>query len=106
RSTSIAYAASNYGVHKTTDAGINWNQVISGLTNISVTALVVDPSTPATVYAGTEGGGVFKRTNSGGSWSPVNTGLPANADMFGLAIDPVSPNTLYASELSNGVFKT
>jgi hypothetical protein len=39
-----------------------------------VTALAVDPSTPTTLYAGI-GGGVFKSTDGGRSWSAANTGL-------------------------------
>ena len=43
----------------------------------TVTALAVDSASPSTVYAGTFGGGVFKTTNGGGSWSAVNSGLRA-----------------------------
>jgi hypothetical protein len=38
-------------------------------------ALAVDPNTPTTLYAGTYGGGMFKSTDGGATWSPVNTGL-------------------------------
>ena len=31
-------------------------------------ALAIDPVTPATLYAGTSSGGVFKSKNGGGSW--------------------------------------
>jgi hypothetical protein len=58
-----------------------------------VTALAIDPTTPATLYAGTYGG-VFKSANSGGTWAGVNTGL-AYLDVRSLAIDPTTPTTLY-----------
>ena len=82
------------GVH-TAPAGINvWTS--TGLSNHTVTALAIDPSTPSTLYAGTltYQGGVFQSTDSGGSWSAVNTGLivpqySASAhDVYALAIDP------------------
>src|SRR5678815_1934026 len=41
----------------------------------TVKALAIDPSTPATVYAGTYSGGVFKSTDGGASWSAINSGL-------------------------------
>ena len=41
----------------------------------TIHALAIDPVTPTTLYAGTDGGGVFKSTNGGGNWSAVNTGL-------------------------------
>ena len=41
------------------------------------------------------GGGVFKSTNGGGSWTAINTGL-TNPNVLALAIDPSAPATLYA----------
>ena len=52
-------------------------------------------------------GGVFQSTNSGGSWSAVNTGLSGNAlDVSALAIDPTTPSTLYAGTGGGGVFQS
>ena len=59
--------------------------------------------TPATLYAGTWGGGVFKSTDGGGNWSPLNTGL-TNLWVQALAIDPVTPSTLYAGIEGAGAF--
>src|SRR5439155_1757938 len=60
----------------------------------TVTALAVDSASPSTVYAGTFGGGVFKTTDGGGSWSAVNTGLPSNADVAGArAVDTATGPT-------------
>src|SRR6266571_4356974 len=69
-----------------------------------VQALALDPTTPTTVYAGTRGGGVFKSTNGGNSWSAVNTGLP-DLEIFALALDPTTPTTVYAGTV-HGVFKS
>ena len=38
-----------------------------------VRVLAIDPSAPATLYAGTEGNGVFKSTNGGAGWLAVNS---------------------------------
>ena len=43
---------------KSTDGGGSWSPFSNGLTS-TVSALVIDPLTPATIYAGTLGGGVF-----------------------------------------------
>ena len=76
-------------------AGINvWTT--NGPEGGLIVAVAIDPTTPSTVYAGTYGGGVFKSTNGGGSWSAVNTGLD-NASVFALAIDPLTPTTLYVA---------
>src|SRR5437899_2516260 len=74
-----------------------------------IMALAIDPVTPATLYAGTYRGGVFKSTNGGESWIAANTGLP-DCQVSALAIDPQTPATLYAgtlptSSICGGVFK-
>src|SRR2546430_2615293 len=83
------------GVFKSTDGGGSWSAANTGLPNHpDMTALAIDPQTPATLYVGTYGG-LFKSANAGGSWGAVNTGL-TNASVTALAIDPQTPTTLYA----------
>ena len=74
----------------------------TGLTASNVLALVIDPSAPATIYAGTAGG-VFKSSNRATSWSASSTGLPLGS-VFTLFIDPPAPRTLYAGTAS-GVWR-
>src|SRR5437667_12763829 len=66
-------------------------------------ALAVDATTNrSTVYAGPSGGGVFKTTNGGGSWSAVNTGLTTPC-VVELAVDATtSPSTAYAVGRGSG----
>ena len=46
RSTS----ATNSGVFKSTDSGGTWGPVNTGLTNLNVTALAINPATPSTLF--------------------------------------------------------
>ncbi len=69
-----------------------------------VSALVVDPAAPATVYAATDYVGVFKSTDGGATWAPASTGL-AYLYVNALAIDPSTSTTLYAAG-GHGVFKS
>jgi photosystem II stability/assembly factor-like uncharacterized protein len=66
-------------------------------------SLVIDPATPATLYAGT-GNGVLKSTDGGGNWRDISSGL-TNTQILDLVIDPVSPSTLYAATWG-GVYKS
>ena len=50
------------GVFKSVDGGANWTDISSGLTNPFVLALALDSQTPASLYAGTYGDGVFALT--------------------------------------------
>ena len=110
----------SYGLYKTNDGGANWDQTgLGGLNGLN--ALVIDPITPATLYAATNStspedsecalmdctvvGGVQKSTDGGATWNFV--GL-ANQDVSLLAIDPLQPKVLYAAVTSNprGLFKS
>ncbi len=70
-----------------------------------IRALAIHPTTTTTMYAGTYGGGVWKTTNSGTTWSAANSGL-TNHYVYALAIDPATPTTLYAATNGGGVFKS
>src|SRR5262249_8697532 len=59
------------GVLKSTNGGTSWDALNSGLTNPNVLALAIDPTNPATVYAGTAGSGVFKSTDGALTWTPT-----------------------------------
>ncbi|BEP95802.1 hypothetical protein GmRootA79_41860 [Acidovorax sp. A79] len=83
---------------------VNAWQPTSGPQGGSVSALAIDPATPATVYAGTEFMGVSKSTDGGATWAVANSGLP-NTRVSSLAIDLATPATLYAST-SAGVAKS
>jgi hypothetical protein len=98
------------GVFKSTDSGGSWSPASTGLSGFQallVYALVIDPTTPSTLYAGTYGGGVYQSTNSGGSWSAVNTGLSGGTRwIYTLAINPTTPSTLYAGTTAFGVYQS
>ncbi|MCX6097436.1 MAG: stalk domain-containing protein [Caldiserica bacterium] len=84
------------------DTGV-WTQL--PLYGGGVFSLVINPATPTTLYAGTYSGGVFRSTDSGATWTAVNTGLTSQ-DIRSLAINPATPTTLYAGIWGGGVFRS
>jgi photosystem II stability/assembly factor-like uncharacterized protein len=94
------------GVYESTDGAGSW-QVVNSFPCAGVVALVVDPSRPSTLYAGTGYSGVFKSTDGAASWQAVNTGLPNGSSVYvgTLVIDPTTPTTLYAGT-GGGLFKS
>ncbi len=64
--------------------------------------LLVDPLTPATMYAAGVAGGVWKTTNSGASWTPLMDSA-ANLAVASLAMDPSNTSVIYAGT-GEGVF--
>jgi photosystem II stability/assembly factor-like uncharacterized protein len=51
------------GLYKSTDGGVSWTQITNGLTATGIYALLFDPASASTVYAGTNAG-VFESTDT------------------------------------------
>ncbi|HVT59916.1 MAG TPA: hypothetical protein VHR45_16140 [Thermoanaerobaculia bacterium] len=85
--------APGVGVWKSIDAGASW--VPKLLTAGDQTIVVADPVDPLTVYVGA-GGGLFKSSNGGATWTLLRPAGQINA----LAAAPSSPQVLYEAETS------
>ncbi|MBN2265547.1 MAG: hypothetical protein JW775_07025 [Candidatus Aminicenantes bacterium] len=100
------------GVFKTTDGGQTWEKVLYVSEKVGANDLVMDPQAPDTLYASTwnrirrrwsdpvpePGDSLFKTTDGGGTWTPINEGLPDTAFTGRIGIDlcRTKPTTLYA----------
>ena len=112
----IYTGSSTLGVYKTTDAGITWNSVNTGLLNLAVISLAISASNPQVLYAGTNYGtndGVYKTTDGGGNWTRLITGIQeANRGIQAVAVDPANPDVAYiavfdgVSDATVGLYKT
>jgi uncharacterized protein (TIGR03437 family) len=80
---------------KSTDSGTTWAPM-DDLPFALPQALVVDPTTPTTLYEATGDLGLFKSVDSGATWSAANSGV-SGTNLQALAIDPAHPQTLYAA---------
>ncbi|MBD2700232.1 DUF11 domain-containing protein [Spirosoma sp. BT702] len=66
-----------------TDANATWTPVSDTWENTVITALAADPSNPQVMYAGTgdtydglAGGGIWKTTNGGVTWTRLSSSIP------------------------------
>jgi photosystem II stability/assembly factor-like uncharacterized protein len=103
------------GVWKTTDGGANWTPIADILGSIGVSGIVVDHTSPNTVYIFTGDGdgantysiGVLKSTDGGTTWA--TTGLSFSVTNFvrgfKLLMDPNNSNIMYATT-NIGILKT
>ncbi|MGH8427814.1 MAG: WD40/YVTN/BNR-like repeat-containing protein [Gammaproteobacteria bacterium] len=112
------------GVWKSTNYGITWKNISDGWpsTSDSIGALVVAPSNPKVIYAGTgesdirgdmiTGDGVFRSSDGGKTWQYA--GLKDTHTIMKLVVDMNNPDVVYAASMGHvfvpgtqrGVFKT
>jgi len=59
-----------------------------------INAIIVDPNISTTYYAGAPAGGIWKSTDSGGSWTPLSDQLP-QIGVSGIAIDYNDSDIIY-----------
>jgi len=101
------YAGTEGGIFKSADCG-TWTTVNGGLTVDAATppvTIAIDETTPATLYAGLDGGGVFKSENGGGTWTAAAT-QPGNARIKALAIKAGDSTKIFAATYGGGVFNS
>ena len=103
------------GVYKTTDGGKLWEKILYVNELTGANDLVIHPTNPDILYAttwqrirkkwndprnepGYDGSGIWKTTNGGDDWSPVNNGLPEARyrGRTGIDIARSNPDVLYA----------
>jgi photosystem II stability/assembly factor-like uncharacterized protein len=93
---SVLYLNGSIGLYRSTDSGANWTRVKTGTVN----DLAMDPSNPATLYAGVQGSGVYKTTTGGAAGDSAWTkmpGLPTSGfTRVTVALSASTPTTLYA----------
>ena len=103
------------GVFKTTNGGRSWSKVLFVNERTGAIDLALDPRDPDVLYAATwqrvrkkwndprnepdyTGSGIWKSTDGGASWKPLNEGLPAPRyrGRIGIAVARSNPDVVYA----------
>ncbi|MDT7540997.1 MAG: hypothetical protein QOE33_901 [Acidobacteriota bacterium] len=72
-----------------------WTNLGPGNVGGRTRSLVIDPTDANIMYAGAVDGGIWKTTNGGTSWSPLDDFLP-NIAVTTMVMDPSNHNTIYA----------
>lgn len=118
------YLAGTGGVWRSNDGGETWVgdapvAIGSGESNIPVLGefieeggsleargLAVHPVNPDVVYAGSWGGGLFKSTDGGATWSSSSNGMPEGSGVWDVVVNPVSPDNLFAALWWEGIYRS
>jgi uncharacterized protein (TIGR03437 family) len=112
KSPNVMWAAgASGGIWKTLDGGASWTPQSDLIPVLTFNTLVIDPSNPGTLYAGSgeatqnmRGAGIFKTTDGGQTWPQLTS--TATSDFYfvnKLAISPSNPSHIYAAT-STGIW--
>ncbi|HEX8097248.1 MAG TPA: hypothetical protein VF507_04400, partial [Pyrinomonadaceae bacterium] len=113
------------GVFRSKDGGTTWERVLYRGNRAGAVDLVLDPTNPRVVYAtfwevqrkpwtlesGGPGGGIFKSTDGGDTWTEItrNQGLPRGlVGNIGITVSPANPERVWAivEAEDGGVFRS
>jgi photosystem II stability/assembly factor-like uncharacterized protein len=101
----VMYAATDSGVYKSNNAGLNWTLASTNLTQRNLVDLVMDPNGSAlwtTSCGPTVGPHVYVSYDGAASWTLENDNLPSQSSVYSLSFDNDS-NYLHAGT-SAGVY--
>ncbi|HEY6852820.1 MAG TPA: hypothetical protein VI139_01135, partial [Gemmatimonadales bacterium] len=108
------YAANaERGVYRSKDGGKSWKQVLFHNADVGAVDVAIDPTNPRVVFAclwntrrppwftyaptNGPGGGIYKSTDGGDTWTRLTAGLPPDGiGRCGIAIAPSNPKRVYA----------
>jgi len=100
RDPAVVYAATAYGIFKTSDKGKSWQAKNKGLDNTFVSDLVIDRTNSARLLAATEGG-IYISTHKGESWAPAAL---RGKGVRAIVQDPRRAKRFWAGTEDDGVF--
>ncbi|HXQ97867.1 MAG TPA: hypothetical protein VN774_05455 [Candidatus Limnocylindrales bacterium] len=101
------------GVFRSTDGGATWQKILYKNENVGAIDITFDPRNSQILYASLwatrrppwsiyppsigPGGGIFKSSDWGNTWTQLSGGLPADGiGRSGVAVAPSDPNRVYA----------
>jgi len=104
----VIYAGTPKGIFKSEDQGESWSEWFdeaSGLTNVFINDLLIDPRVTDILYAATQGG-LFVSDDGGEFWEPSfkGDGTPESRDVRTVSFSAANPGTLYIGT-GKGAFK-
>jgi photosystem II stability/assembly factor-like uncharacterized protein len=100
------------GVFRSKDGGATWQKVLFVDDKTGAADIAMDPSDPQVLYATTwqvlrtpwditstgPGGGLYKTTDGGDTWTRLTAGLPAShLGKIGVTVSPVNPRRVWAT---------
>lgn len=82
-------------IYHTETGGASWSVLNDDFTFVTIHAMAIDPQDGQIAFAAPWGGGLFKTTDGGTSWTKIQTPTPSIA---GVVIDPSDSDRMYIGD--------
>lgn len=105
----VMYVSSGVYIFRSTNGGVNFESVTSGLQNRFISSINIHPDSANVVvltYSGFGTGKVYKTTNAGSIWMNISGNLPDSPVNDLLIYHPNVPTGIYYAAMDIGVFYT
>ena len=99
------YTSTGGRIYMSSNKGLTWAQIYAR-DSWDISTFAVDPQSSAIIYAGTWNGALFKSTNGGTTWAPLNSGLPTSDNIRFIAVDRSNSSTVYLGTQNHGIMKS
>lgn len=97
-----ALAATSAGLFRSADGCRTWSSALSGLRAETTSIVVFHPTRSGEAYT-SQAGRVFRSTDGGQRWQPLDDGAQGNSGPTSLVVLPASPDKLFALFPRRGV---
>ena len=109
-SNSIYIGLNGDGLFHSTDGGVNWINIGSGIADQTILSIVLTDNN-SIIYAGTKNKGVYKSVDNGTNWTQVLTEVNSSTDfptklVISLAVNPTNKNNIVAGDIHTGIYMT
>jgi photosystem II stability/assembly factor-like uncharacterized protein len=94
--------ANGSSISRSTNAGTSWTSVLAPA-GPSFTSVRFAPSNDQEAYTGTADGRIWHSTDSGASWTELDTTALPNAQIQSLAVAPTDPRRVYVAFAGTGL---
>ena len=91
-------------LYASSDGGISFSTMGSGVVHVDHHAFVFDPATPGTMYSGNDGG-IFRSVDGGVSWVSLNTNLALTQFYPGISVHPTDASIIVGGAQDNGTMQ-
>jgi photosystem II stability/assembly factor-like uncharacterized protein len=91
------------GVAKSVDGGLTWEDASAGLGSALIFSMSIDPFHPEVLLAASNGEGIFRSTDAGATWSPIDA---VGTTVWTILFDPHDEGVVWAGSDGDGVYKS